>query len=200
MDSVVVPPTRATSADNLRLVEMSPNRKDTTTTIPIEERIHLIRAQRVVLAKDLAELYGVTTYRLNEQITRNRERFPPDFMFQLTIQEVSALRSQSAILEIKGRGKHPKYLPYAFTEHGAVMAATVLNSPVAVEASILLVRAFIQLREMLREHSDLKRRLQDIEIRLAKGFAAHEQKLQEIRFLIAQLEQPVDPKRRKIGF
>jgi hypothetical protein len=179
---------------------MSPNPKDITTTVSIAERIHLIRAQRVVLAKDLAELYGVTTYRLNEQVTRNKARFPPDFMFQLTIQEVSALRSQSAILANKGRGKHPKYLPYAFTEHGAVMAATVLNSPVAVEASILLVRAFIQLREMLREHSDLKRRLQDIEIRLAKGFAAHEQELQEIRFLIAQLEQPVDPKKRKIGF
>ena len=121
-------------------------------------------------------------------------------MFQLTIQEVSALRSQSAILEPKGRGKHPKYLPYAFTEHGAVMAATVLNSPVAVEASILLVRAFIRLREMLREHSDLKRRLHDIEIQLAKGFAAHEQELQEIRFLIAQLEQPVAAKKRKTGF
>lgn len=179
---------------------MSPDQKDITAAIPIEERIHLVRAQRVVLAKDLAELYGVTTHRLNEQVTRNRERFPLDFVFQLTIQEVIALRSQSAILEIKGRGKHPKYLPYAFTEHGAVMAATVLNSPVAVEASILLVRAFIQFREVLREHSDLKRRLQDIEIRLAKGFAAHEQELQEIRFLIAQLEQPVDPKKRRIGF
>lgn len=195
-----MPPTGATSHENLRLVVVSPNQKETTTMIPIEERIHLVRAQRVVLAKDLAELYGVTTYRLNEQVSRNKERFPPDFMFQLTIQEVSTLRSQSAILKIKGRGKHAKYLPYAFTEHGAVMAATVLNSPVAVEASILLVRAFIQLREMLREHSDLKRRLQDIEIRLAKGFAAHEQELQEIRFLIAQLEQPVAPKKRKIGF
>lgn len=179
---------------------MTPHQKVTAATITIEERIHLIRAQRVVLAKDLAELYGVTTHRLNEQVTRNRERFPLDFMFQLTIQEVSALRSQSAILETKGRGKHPKYLPYAFTEHGAVMAATVLNSPVAVEASILLVRAFIRLREMLREHSDLKKRLQDIEVRLAKGFATHEQELQEIRFLIAQLEQPVEPKKRKIGF
>ena len=108
---------------------MTPRRKDIAAVVTIEERIHLIRAQRVVLTKNLAELYGVTTYRLNEQVTRNRERFPPDFMFQLTIQEVSALRSQSAILEKNGRGKHPKYLPYAFTEHGAVMAATVLNSP-----------------------------------------------------------------------
>ena len=111
------------------MVSMTPRRKDIAAVVTIEERIHLIRAQRVVLTKNLAELYGVTTYRLNEQVTRNRERFPPDFMFQLTIQEVSALRSQSAILEKNGRGKHPKYLPYAFTEHGAVMAATVLNSP-----------------------------------------------------------------------
>ncbi len=119
-------------------------------------------------------------------------------MFQLTIEEVDALRSQIAISN-KTRGGR-RHLPYAFTEHGAVMAATVLNSPVAVEASILVVRAFIRLREMLREHSDLRRRLQDIEIRLAKGFAAHEQELQEIRFLIAQLEEPIDSKKGKIGF
>lgn len=179
---------------------MLSRRKDTTATIAIEQRIHLVRNQRIVLAKDLADLYGVTTHRLNEQVARNRERVPPDFMFQLPIQEVSALRSQSAILESKGRGQHPKYLPYAFTEHGTVMAATVLNSQVAVKSSILVVRAFIRLREMLMEHSDLKRRLQDIEIRLAKGFATHEQELQEIRFLLAQLEQPVDSKKGKIGF
>lgn len=177
---------------------MSPFRKDTPAMTAIEERIHVIRAQRVVLAHDLAELYGVTTYRLNEQIKRNRERFPLDFMFQLTAEEVGGLRSQFAISN-KSRGGR-RYLPYAFTEHGAVMAATVLNSPVAVEASILLVRAFIRLREMLREHVDLKRRLQDIEIRLAKGFTAHEQELQEIRFLISQLEKPVDSKKGKIGF
>jgi len=164
----------------------------------IEGRIHQIRSQRVVLDKDLAELFGVTTYRLNEQIKRNRQRFPHDFMFQSTDQEVSALRSQTAISK-KGRGGR-RYLPYAFTEHGVVMAANVLNSPIAVESSVLIVRAFIRLREMLREHSDLKQRLEKLEVRLARGFAEHEQELQEIRFLIAQLEQPIDVKKRKIGF
>jgi len=143
----------------------------------IEGRIHQVRSQRVVLDKDLAELFGVTTYRLNEQIKRNRQRFPHDFMFQLTDQEVSALRSQTAISK-KGRGGR-RYLPYAFTEHGVVMAANVLNSPIAVESSVLIVRAFIRLREMLREHSDLKQRLEKSVVRLARGFAAHEQELQE---------------------
>ena len=119
-------------------------------------------------------------------------------MFQSTDQEVSALRSQTAISK-KGRGGR-RYLPYAFTEHGVVMAANVLNSPIAVESSVLIVRAFIRLREMLREHSDLKQRLEKLEVRLARSFAAHEQELQEIRFLIAQLEQPIDVKKRKIGF
>lgn len=177
---------------------MPPHQNAPTHAIAIEERIHLIRDQRVVLDKDLAELYGVTTYRLNEQIKRNRGRFPQDFIFQLSDQEVNALRSQFAISK-KSRGGR-RYLPHAFTEHGVVMAATVLNSPIAVEASILIVRAFIRLRGVIMEHVDLRRRLQDIEVRLAKGFAAHEQELQEIRYLIAQLEQPVDLKKRPLGF
>ena len=118
---------------------------------------------------------------------------------QLTNQEVSNLRSQIATLD-KGRGQHSKYLPYAFTEHGAVMAANVLNSQIAIEASILIVRAFIRMREIILEHGDLKKRLQEIESRLARGFAAHEQELQEIRFLISKLEQPIEIKKRRIGF
>jgi phage regulator Rha-like protein len=165
----------------------------------VKNRIHSIRGQRIVLDKDLAELYGVTTYRLNEQVKRNRKRFPEDFLFQLTNQEVVDLRSQFAISK-GGRGGQ-RYLPYAFTEHGAVMVATVLNSKIAIEMSILVVRAFIELREMLREHADLKQRLQAIEARLSKGFAEHEQELQEIRFLISQLEQsPPMTKKRRIGF
>jgi len=166
--------------------------------LAVERRIHLVRGKRVVLDRDLADLYGTTTYRLNEQIKRNRHRFPDDFMFQLTTEEAETLRSQNAISK-KGRGGR-RYVPYAFTEHGAIMVATVLNSPVAVTSSILLVRAFIHLREMVLEHSDLKKKLQDIEIRLAKGFQAHEQELMEIRLLIAQLEQPIAPKKRRIGF
>lgn len=170
-----------------------------TSLVTIEEQIHLIRGRRVVLSTDLAKFYGVSAKRLNEQVKRNKERFPRDFLFQLTDQEVNSLRSHYATLE-KGKGQHAKYLPFAFTEHGAVMAANVLNSPVAIEASILIVRAFIRMREVIYEHSDLKKRLQEIESRLAKGFATHEQELQEIRFLISQLEQPIEGKKRRIGF
>lgn len=152
----------------------------------------------MVLDRDLAELYGVTTYRLNEQVKRNRDRFPQDFMFQLTRQEVDDLRSQFAISKSTRGGS--RYQPYAFTEHGVVMAATVLNSTVAVEASITIVRAFIRLREILSEHTELKKRLVQIETRLAKGFSEHEEELREIRFLISQLEQPIHKKKRRIGF
>jgi hypothetical protein len=101
----------------------------------IAERIALLRGQRVIVDADLAALYGVATKRLNEQVRRNAQRFPADFMFQLAPQEWEALRSQFATLK-SGRGQHRKYLPYAFTEHGAIMAATVLNSSHAVEVSI----------------------------------------------------------------
>lgn len=162
----------------------------------IETRIHLIRSHRVVLDRDLAALYGATTYRLNEQVKRNHLRFPEDFRFQLTNQEVADLRSQNAISRWGGR----RTLPYAFTEHGAVMAATVLNSEIAVKTSILVVRAFIRLRELVKEHSDLRRRLQDLELRVTRGFSEHEQELLEIRFLISQLEEPVANKKGRIGF
>ncbi len=164
----------------------------------VEERIHYLRGQRIILAADLAELYGVTTKRLNEQVKRNQDRFPADFVFLLSIQEVHSLRSQIATSK-SGRGGQ-RYRPFAFTEHGAIMAANVLNSRVAIEASILVVRAFIRLREVIAEHADLKRRLGEIERRLARGFAEHEQELQEIRFLISLLEQTSPLKKSRIGF
>lgn len=170
-----------------------------TSLVAIEEAIHFVRGQRVVLSPDLAKFYGVSAKRLNEQVKRNKARFPNDFLFQLTAEEVDTLRSQNATLE-RGRGQHAKYLPYAFTEHGAVMAANVLNSQVAIEASILIVRAFIRMRAVIQEHGDLKKRLHEIESRLARGFAAHEQELQEIRFLISQLEQPIEGRKQRIGF
>lgn len=174
------------------------SKSNLNVTIPVDSRIHLIRGFRVILDKDLAELYGVTTYRLNEQIKRNKERFPADFMFQLTHAELADLRSQIAISK-NGRGGS-RYLPNVFTEHGAVMAAKVLNSKIAVEMSILVVRAFLRLRELLKDHGDLRKRLQDIEVRLAKGFEAHEHELQEIRCIINQLEQPTITKKKRIGF
>lgn len=169
------------------------------TFVSIEGSILTLRGQRVILDHDLARLYGVSTKRLNEQVKRNQERFPEDFMFQLEVQEVASLRSQTATS--KGAKGGRRYRPYVFTEHGAVMAANVLSSKVAIHASIIVVRTFIRMRTMLAEYGELKRRLQYIEKRLAQGFAEHEQELQEIRFLIAQLEKPIEQQRkRRIGF
>jgi hypothetical protein len=171
--------------------------QDTFTNI--EGSILTIRGQRVILDHDLARLYGVSTKRLNEQVKRNRDRFPEDFMFQLEVQEVASLRSQIATSNGPRGGR--RYRPYVFTEHGAVMAANVLSSKIAIHASIIVVRTFIRMRTMLAEHGELKRRLQDMEKRLAQGFAEHEQELQEIRFLIAQLERPIEQqKKRRLGF
>ena len=111
---------------------------------------------------DLAELYGVTIKRLNQQVRRNLSRFPVDFLIQLTADEAQALRSQNATLK-KGRGYNVKYLPFAFTEHGAIMAAMVLNSPRAVQMSVYVVRAFVKLREVLASNSTLARRLEALE-------------------------------------
>jgi hypothetical protein len=160
------------------------------------DRILFLRGQRVVLDEDLAAVYGVSTKRLNEQIRRNTARFPQDFVFQLSDQEVANLRSQIATSSYGGR----RYRPYAFTEHGAVMAANVLNSPIAVQASVVVVRAFIKLREAFIDQADLKRRLLEIESRVAKGFSEHEEELREIRFLISELQKPEPPKKSRMGF
>lgn len=120
----------------------------------IERRILLISGRKVLLDTDPAELYGVTTKRFNEQVRRNSARFPADFMFRLSAEQWRSLRSQFATLE-RGRGKHRKYLPLAFTEHGAIMAATILNSPRATEVSVYVVRAFVRLRELLASNRHL---------------------------------------------
>lgn len=162
----------------------------------IASRIIALRGQRVILDADLAALYGVETKRLNEQVRRNAERFPADFMFGLEQGEWEALRSQIATLNT-GRGQHRKYLPYVFTEHGAIMAATVLNSPRAVEVSIFVVRAFVQLRELLTGHRELAKRLDELERKL-KG---HDQAIAGILDAIRQLMAPPPaPKKRPIGF
>lgn len=130
----------------------------------IESRIFLIRGSKVMLDSDLADLYQVSTKRLNEQVRRNRERFPKDFMFQWTPRETAALRSQFATSNRQRGGR--RYRPYAFTEHGAVMLASVLNSPVAVQASIRVVRAFVRLREDLATHKELAGKLTELERRI----------------------------------
>lgn len=172
--------------------------KKDTALVPIEQissSILFFRRQRVLLDSDLAALYGVTTKRFNEQVRRNLARFPADFMFQLTSEEVIALRSQIATSNV-GRGGR-RYAPYAFTEHGAIMAASILNSPLAVEMSVYVVRAFVQLRDMLGSNKELARRLDELERKLA----SHDQAITGILKAIRQLMcPPPEPKRRGIGF
>ena len=156
--------------------------------------IHLVRGQKVILANDLAALYGVLTWRLNEQVKRNRHRFPDDFVFQLTLEEDKALTSQFARSKT-GRGGR-RTLSFVFTEHGAIMAAMVLSSPRAVEMSVQVVRAFVQLREILASNTVLSRKLDELEQRL-KG---HDQAIYNLFETIRQLLAPPIPKRRRIGF
>jgi len=160
----------------------------------LESRVLFLRRQRVILDADLAELYGVPAKRLNEQVKRNLERFPSDFMFQLTRKEHDALRSQFATSN-NGRGGR-RYLPYAFTEHGAIMAATVLNSERAVQMSVFVVRAFVRLREMLATNRKLAGKINDLENRLD----THDSAIQDLIEAIRELMNPPDPPRKRIGF
>jgi hypothetical protein len=162
----------------------------------IENRIIVLRRQKVLLDTDLASLYGVTTRRFNEQVSRNRERFPADFMFQLSREEWDSIRSQFATLE-SGRGRHRKYLPYAFTEHGAIMAAAILNSPRATEVSVFVVRAFVRLRQLLASNTALVKRLDQLE----KKLATHDQALVGLFSTLRNLMTPPESgKKRRIGF
>jgi len=130
----------------------------------IQRSILLIRGQKVILDHDLAELYGVTIKRLNEQVKRNRRRFPKDFMLQLNAQEAHFLRSQFATLEKKRkRGQYRKYLPYAFTEQGVAMLSGVLNSPRAIDVNVAIMRTFVKMRQMLETHKDLKKKVNEME-------------------------------------
>lgn len=155
-------------------------------------RILVIRGQRVLLDSDLAQLYGVETRRLNEQIKRNSGRFPLDFMFQLTKLEVENLMSQFATSSWGGRRK----LPLAFTEHGAIMAASVLNSDRAVEMSVYVVRAFVQLRGLLGDHQALADKLAELERRVTH----HDNSLAEVIAAIRALMAQPKPASRPIGF
>jgi phage regulator Rha-like protein len=160
----------------------------------IESRILLIRGRKVMLDSHLAELYGVTTKRLNEQVKRNKERFPADFMFQLTFEETESLRSQIATSN-RGRGGR-RYRPYAFTEHGAIMAASVINSHRAIEVSVYVVRAFVKLREMLRTDKELARRLAELERRIE----GHDEEIIALFEAIRQLMEPPGKPSKRIGF
>jgi hypothetical protein len=171
------------------------SRTSLTSIEDVSRAIVVFRGRKVLLDAELAALYGVTTKRLNEQVLRNRERFPTDFMFQLTAQEAATLRSQFATLK-SGRGQHRKYLPYAFTEHGAIMAASVLNSPRAVEMSVYVVRAFVRLRELLATNRAFARKLDELESRLQ----THDEAITGILRTLRELMNPPASERRGIGF
>ncbi|MFA6029854.1 MAG: ORF6N domain-containing protein [Elusimicrobiota bacterium] len=164
--------------------------------VDLGQKIYLIRGQKVMLDHDLAALYGVPTKRLNEQVRRNRERFPEDFMFQLTIEEAriwTVSRSQNATLK---RGKNIKHFPYAFTEHGAVMLASVLSSPIAVRASIQVVRAFVRLRDTLSLHKELAAQLRELE----RKVVGHDARIAEIFAVIKRLMAEPRKAAPRIGF
>jgi phage regulator Rha-like protein len=158
----------------------------------IEKRILLLRGQKVMLNMDLAELYEVESRILVQAAKRNIERFPGDFMFQLNLQEVRGLRSQSVILK---RGQHIKYRPYAFTEHGILMLSSVLQSQRAIQVNIEIMRAFVKLREMLASHKDLALKLAEMEKKYDSQFKVV---FDAIRELMSPIEPP--PKPRRIGF
>jgi len=163
----------------------------------IESRIFNLRGRRVMLDRDLAELYGVETRVLNQAVSRNSDRFPDDFMFQLTLEEGEAvLRSRSQFVTLK-RGQNIKHRPYAFSEHGAVMLANVLRSPVAVRASIQVVRAFVHLRQMLATNRELARKIEALERKVGK----HDAELQAILSALRKLLEPGPAgAKRPIGF
>jgi hypothetical protein len=170
-----------------------PKSKSVISAIHIEDKIYLVRGHKVMLDSDLAEIYGVTTARLNEQVKRNIDRFPHDFMFQLNKTEWQNLISQNATSKWGGRRK----LPYVFSEHGAVMLASVLNSKIAVEASIQVVRAFVRLREFLLTNKVLAAKLELLE----NKFGRHDK---EIRILFEAIRQLMEtekpPPRKQIGY
>jgi hypothetical protein len=171
--------------------------------VRVEEMIVTARGERVILDHHLARLYGVTTKALNQAVKRNPGRFPADFVFQLTIQEVtdlkpefvssSTVRNRSQFVTGSEKHRNPRFLPYVFTEHGALMAANVLRSPRAVEMSLFVVRAFVRLRRSLTEHAELSRRLDELALR-------YDAQLKVVFDAIRQLMAPPQKTRRSIGF
>jgi phage regulator Rha-like protein len=167
---------------------------------PVENLIQTVRGQRVVLDADLARIYGVPTKVLNQAVKRNRKRFPSDIMFQLTATEAgSARRSKSQTVTLK-RGHNLKYRPYAFTEHGAIQTANVLNSEAAVQMGLFVVRAFVKMREALANHRELVHKLTELERTLTERLDDHEQIIASSLEELRQLMNPPEPARKQIGF
>ncbi len=159
----------------------------------VESAILHLRGHRVMLDSDLSDLYGVPVKRLNEQTSRNRERFPEDFMFQLSVEETASLRSQIVTLKTGGRGQHRKYRPYAFTEQGVAMLSSVLRGPRAVQVNIEIMRAFVRLRALLQTNAELAEKLTALEDKYDLQFKA-------VFEVISELMRPAEVPQRRIGF
>jgi hypothetical protein len=179
------------------------NKTTLATVTNITSAIRAVRGQRVLLDLDLAKIYGVETGALNRAVIRNRKRFPSDFMFQLTTAEFQSLRCQIGISNSRG-GR--RYRPYAFTEHGAIMAANVLNSPEAVRMSVFVVRAFVQMRDLLGSTKELAKQLADLEKKLTARLDGHESAIVEVLQRLMNILDPPPPPpepetpKRRIGF
>jgi len=156
----------------------------------IEQKIYLIRGKKVMFDKDLAQLYGVLTKNLNKAVKRNIDRFPEDFMFQISKEEARSLRFQFGTLK---RGEHAKYLPYVFTQEGIAMLSGVLHSPRAIHVNIQIMRTFVRLREFLASHKDLAQKLEELEKRYDAQFKA-------VFDAIRQIMTPPEVPKRRIGF
>lgn len=171
--------------------KQQPNPAELIPAEKVTEKILLVRGHKVMLDRDLAKLYGVPTKALNQAVTRNRERFPDDFMFQLSLEEANKiLRSQNVTLK---RGQHAKYRPRAFTEQGVAMLSSVLKSKRAAQVNIAIMRAFVKLREILATHKDLARKLEEMEEKYDAQFKA-------VFDAIRQLMSPPTRAMRRIGF
>jgi ORF6N domain len=167
-------------------------------TPAIQKRILVVRERQVMLDEDLADLYGVETKRLIEQVKRNIERFPADFMFQLSQDEAEALRSQTATSSGGHGGR--RYAPYVFTEQGVAMLSGVLRSERAVAVNIAIMRAFVELRRAAASHSAIEKRLEALERETKAKLGGHDQQLNEIFEALRQLISPPPRPRRKVGF
>ena len=166
----------------------------------IAERIFIVRGQKVILDADLAALYEVPTNRFNEAVKRNLAKFPTDFMFALTADEFANLRSQFATSSSPASWGGRRYAPFVFTEHGAIMAATLLSSPRAVQVSVYVVRAFVQQRDFLTSNKDLARQLKALEQRIAKKLSTHDEAIAGIIDTLREWMSPAAANKRRIGF
>lgn len=180
-------------------------KQEPTSVVPdAEAAIHTLRGERVILDSDLARIYGVETKVLNQAVKRNQDKFPPDFLLQLTAQESAAFNRSQIVTGSSQRHRDPRSLPYAFTEHGAIMAANILNSPQAVQMSVFVVRAFIRMRSMLTDTRDLARKLAALETELKARLDTHEvaivDVLQRIMALLDPPPPPPEPVKPEMGF